>query len=250
VKPGLDVLRGSLPGGGAGASAVSRLLLEEVAEGARGESLRLWQPDAALAFSGIDRSRPGFRAAAAAARAHGFEPFMRLAGGHAAVYAPSLLAFAWTRAEANPRSGIEQRFADIAQRVVAALAALGVDARVGEVPGEFCPGGSSVNARGRVKLMGVGQRVVRGAAYVGGVLQVHEAAAVRDVLVEVYAALELEFEPATFGSVESEIGEATLDDVAAALLAQFERDHVLSPASLGPAFMARAGDAAHRYRIG
>ena len=36
-----------------------------------------------------------------------------------------------------------------------------VDARVGEVPGEYCPGSHSVNARGRVKVVGTAQRMVR-----------------------------------------------------------------------------------------
>ena len=52
---------------------------------------------------------------------------------------------------------------------------LGVDARVGEIPGEYCPGAYSVNARGVKKLMGVGQRLVPSAAHVGGVVVVNGA---------------------------------------------------------------------------
>ncbi|MBW2270468.1 MAG: lipoate--protein ligase family protein [Deltaproteobacteria bacterium] len=250
MKAPLSVLRESVAGGPAVDTAVSRLLLDEVASGVRGECLRLWQPDAALAFSAIDRTRPGFPNAAAAARALGFEPFLRLAGGHAAVYAPSLLAFVWTQPAPNARSGIEARFADLARRVVAALVKLGVDARVGEVAGEFCPGDFSVNARGRVKLMGVGQRVVRGAAHVGGVLLVREAAAVRDVLVTVYAALDLDLDPASFGSVEGECGETQLSNVADALLQQFERDRGLAFENLGTDLLQQAHAAADRYRVG
>ncbi len=53
------------------------------------------------------------------------------------------------------------------ERLAGALRGLGVDARVGEVPGEYCPGAYSVNARGRVKLIGTAQRLVRGAALLG-----------------------------------------------------------------------------------
>ena len=250
MTPRLIVHRESVPGGPAVDTAVSRLLLDEVAHGTRSECLRLWRPDAALAFSAIDRTRPGFTEAAALARVRGFEPFLRLAGGHAAAYAPSMLAFAWSRATPDARGGIEARFADISQRVVAALVELGCDARVGEVPGEFCPGHYSVNARGRVKLMGVGQRVVRGAAHVGGVLQVCDAPAVRDVLARVYAALDLDLAPASFGSVEGECGERKLGSVGDALLEQFERDHALAFQGLEPELLERARAAADRYRVG
>ena len=70
--------------------------------------------------------------------------------------------------------------------IAAALCDLGVDARVGEVEGEYCPGEYSVNARGALKLMGVGQRIVRGAAHVGGVLVVGRSDRTRRVLEPVY----------------------------------------------------------------
>ena len=54
-----------------------------------------------------------------------------------------------------------------------ALCSLGVDARIGEVAGEYCPGKYSVNARGATKIMGVGQRLARHAAHVGGVIVVN-----------------------------------------------------------------------------
>ena len=40
-----------------------------------------------------------------------------------------------------------------------ALQRLGLDARLGELAGEYCPGEFSVNLAGRSKVMGVGQRV-------------------------------------------------------------------------------------------
>lgn len=249
MKRGLSVFRERVSGGGAVDTAVSRALLDAVAAGERDDCLRLWQPDAALAFSALDRTRPGFVAAAAAARARGFEPFVRLAGGHAAVYAPSLLAFVWTRRVGDARSEIDARFADLAARIVAALTALGVDARVGGVPGEFCPGDYSVNARGRVKLMGVGQRVVRGAAHVGGVIQVQDDARVRDVLTDVYGALGLELDPETFGSVAAECGRDSFDEVGDALLAEFARDHTLSPAKLDTKLCQLAMLASHRHSV-
>jgi lipoate-protein ligase A len=88
------------------------------------------------------------------------------------------------------------------------------------VPGEYCPGEYSVNARGARKLMGVGQRVIRGAAHVGGVIVVRDSNRVRAALEPVYDAMQVDWDPETAGSVEDELGMATREAVVAALLAE------------------------------
>jgi lipoate-protein ligase A len=201
-------------------AAYSRALLELVATGAAPETFRLYQPDDVLAFSSVDAASAGFSKAVAAARAAGFEPALRLAGGRAAVFHRETLAFAWTIPAAESRDGIHARFEQISEIVAAALRRLGVDARIGEVPGEYCPGEYSVNARGARKLMGVGQRVIRGAAHVGGVIVVRDSDRVSKALGPVYDAMQLEWDPETAGSVEDELGVATRDEVAAALLVE------------------------------
>ncbi|MCX5740492.1 MAG: lipoate--protein ligase family protein [Proteobacteria bacterium] len=201
-------------------AAYSRALLELVATGAAPETFRLYQPDDVLAFSSVDAASAGFAAAVAAARAAGFEPALRLAGGRAAVFHRETLAFAWTIPAAESRDGIHARFGQISEIVAAALRRLGVDARIGEVPGEYCPGEYSVNARGARKLMGVGQRVIRGAAHVGGVIVVRDSDRVSKALGPVYDAMQLEWDPETAGSVEDELGVATRAEVAAALLVE------------------------------
>jgi len=96
------------------------------------------------------------------------------------------------------------RFEATAELMAAALARLGVDARVGEVPREYCPGAYSVNAGGRRKLVGVGQRVIARAAHVGGVIIVAQSERVRAVLEPVYRALGLDWDPATAGAATSD----------------------------------------------
>jgi hypothetical protein len=68
--------------------------------------------------------------------------------------------------------------------------------------------------------MGVGQRVIRGAAHVGGVIVVRDSDRVSKALGPVYDAMQLEWDPETAGSVEDELGVATRDEVAAALLVE------------------------------
>jgi lipoate-protein ligase A len=228
--------------------AVSRALLERVARGEHPACLRLYRPDDLVAFSGSDRTRPGFPAAVAAARSAGFDAALRLAGGAAAVFQRESIAFAWCLPERDARRGIHARFEQVAGWVTSALQKLGVDARVGEVEGEYCPGEYSVNAGGKRKLMGVGQRIVSGAAHVGGVLVVGDGARVRAALVPVYAALGIPWRPETAGAVADVLPGVGWDAVRDALAAEISRAHPLEPAALDPALVAEARALAPRYR--
>jgi len=237
------------PGRPAFDTAYSRALLDLVAAGAAPETFRLYQPDDVLAFSSVDAASAGFAEAVAAARAVGFASVLRLAGGRAAVFHRETLAFAWTIPAPESRDGIHARFEQISAVVAAALRRLGVDARIGEVPGEYCPGAYSVNARGVRKLMGVGQRVIRGAAHVGGVIVVRDSNRVRAVLQPVYAAMRVTWDPSTTGSVEDERGDATRDEVAAALLAELRSRFAIEARGGFPLEAALAGATALEARF-
>jgi lipoate-protein ligase A len=248
----LHLLRDAVPGRPALDAALSRALLEQVATGAAPETFRLYRPDDVLAFSGIDAASPGFRDACVAARAQGFAPVLRLAGGRAAVFTPETLAFAWAVRAPELRAGIAERFEELASLIARALARLGIDARVGEVPGEYCPGAHSVNARGRRKLVGVGQRVIRGAAHVGGVIVVGGSERLRAVLVPVYGALGLRFDPDTAGSISDEVSRGVGSrEVAEALLAELRAWRMVEdpPPSLWETALAQAATHEARFRI-
>jgi lipoate-protein ligase A len=182
-------------------TAVSHALLRRVAAGAQPESLRLYTPENVLLFSSLDARRPGFPRAVELARTMGFEAVIRLAGGHAAAFLSESLAFAWARPDPDAHLHIRARFEHLAEWIRASLRRLGLDARIGPLPGEYCPGEFSVNLAGRVKVMGVGQRVIRGGAHVGGVLTLAQTEALRAVLIPIYEALEIEFRPETAGGV-------------------------------------------------
>jgi lipoate-protein ligase A len=229
---------------------VSRALLRDVAQGRAPETLRLYRPDDVVAFSTTDLRRADFPGAVRAARAARFEAALRLAGGSAAVFHRETLAFAWCTPETDSREGIRRRFEHAASWISRALGSLGVDARIGAVAREYCPGDYSVNAGGRLKLMGVGQRVVRGAAHVGGVLVVKGSDRVRSVLTPVYAALDLDYDPDTTGSVEDAIGDIGLDAVRDALLAELARDRELVEGPLPADTIAGAATFEGSHRIG
>jgi len=160
-------------------------------------SVRVCRPEPTVGFGRLDVRLPGYPAAVEAARAHGFAPEVREPGGHAAAYHRGSLLV-----EVTGRGGIEgvrRRFEHVSAWIVGALRGLGVDARVGEVPGEYCAGRWSVNLGGRVKLAGLAQRVARGGWTVGAAIVCEDVEPVRAVLVDVYAALGLPFDPATVG---------------------------------------------------
>src|SRR3954453_18516791 len=199
--PPLHLLTESFPDAPALDAAVSRALLERVASGELPETLRLARPARMVAFGKQDALAAGYEEAARAARELGFEAILRLAGGRAAVFHEHTLELAHALPGEDVRSGVHDRFREAADRIAAALRGLGVDARVGEVPGEYCPGGYSINAGGRSKLAGVGQRLIRGGAHLGAVVVAAGAERVREPLVPVYEALGLEWDPASAGSV-------------------------------------------------
>jgi octanoyl-[GcvH]:protein N-octanoyltransferase len=201
--------------------AVAHALVERVNEGAFDRVVRVYRPAPTVAFGRLDRLRPGFADAVAAARAHGFEPVLRAPGGHAVAYDEGCLGIDELLGEPDPIAGMEGRFAASGERLAAALRSLGVDARVGPVPREFCPGEFTVNARGAVKLVGTAQRVLRHASLLAASVAVSGADRLRAVLVDVYAALELDWDPATVGAVGDE-ARASLDDVERAVLAAYE----------------------------
>jgi octanoyl-[GcvH]:protein N-octanoyltransferase len=221
-------------------TAVSRAILTRVAAGELPETTRLTRPGRMVAFGRQDVASSRYLPAVQAARDGGFEAVERLAGGRAAVFHERTLAIAHARPDGDPQSHIYTRFEEWSELIAAALRNLGVDAGVGEVPGEYCPGGYSVHARGRVKLAGIGQKLIKGAGHLGGVLVVGDGAAVRDVLVPVYEALGLPFDPATAGSVEDELPGISLEQVEEALLKELSARYELEQAELDERTLALA----------
>src|SRR3546814_19728516 len=82
---------------------------------------------------------------------------------------------------------MDARFEDFGAMLAGVLRDFGVDARVGEVPGEYCPGAHSVNAHGTRKLIGTAQRMVKDAWLLSSIVQYDDAATLQPLLGDVYA---------------------------------------------------------------
>ncbi len=223
-------------------TAVSHALLRRAATGTVGQTLRLHQPGSIVAFGRRDVVSAGYVRAVETSRSAGYEAIERLAGGRAAVFHSGTIAFSWTIPSAKPREMITERFERLTATLVAAFRSLGADARIGEVPGEYCPGAYSINVSGRHKVMGTGQRIIGRAAHVGGVIVVNGGDRIAEVLVPVYEALDLPWDPATSGDLAGAVPGITRDDVMAAIVTEFDRRYGLERGRFDLSTLAMAED--------
>jgi lipoate-protein ligase A len=219
--------------------AISHALLHEVAAGTAGATARVFRPGPTLAFGRVDALAPGLPAAAAAARDHGFVGLVRLGGGRAAAYDGGSVLFELVVPTATVVGGIEARFTAAAAVLVDALTALGLEPEVGELPGEYCPGRFSLHAGG-VKLAGLAQRSIRGAALVSGVVVAEHGPLIRAVLIDVYRALDFAWDAHTAGAADEVQPAVDAARAAQAVVGALALRHALEPAALSPATVADA----------
>ena len=241
-------------------TAISAALMRQVARAEIPPAIRLNRMAPILAFGKLDRLRPGYRRAVTIAREAGYLPVERIAGGRAAVFHEGTISFSHAiRAGGGSYAGTHERFAAMAATIAAAGSALGADARVGEVPGEYCPGEFSVNSGGRIKLAGIGQRVIVGGAHVGAVVVVRGATRINEVLEPVYEALGLEFEPDATGSLAAALGESDephplgetdrlIESAVAALRTELAKTYELREAPLAESTLQLAEQTRDEYR--
>ncbi|MGH3358892.1 MAG: lipoate--protein ligase family protein [Nocardioidaceae bacterium] len=187
--------------------AIAQSLLRQASRGEIGPTVRIYRPLVpTVAFGRADTRRDGIDAAVLACRAAGFTPVTRSPGGRAVAYTRDAVAIDHICPEADPGRRLRRRFVEYGELLAEVLRGLGVEARVGEVPGEYCPGAYSVNARGLVKLIGTAQRVVRDAWLFSAVVIVDGAEQLKPLLRQVYDALDLPFDTASVGSLRDEVG--------------------------------------------
>lgn len=207
--------------------AIAHALLRRASRGESGPVLRVYRPQHRVAaFSRRDTLLPGFPGAVRAVRDAGFAPVIRPQGGRAVAYTEQALVVDHIHPHPGFPTGMDARFATYGALWAEVLGARGVDARVGAVPGEYCPGAFSVNARGQAKLVGTAQRLVRRAWLFSAVAIYDDADVIGQVLTEVYDRLALPFDVASVGAIRKEAPGLSLDALAAAVV------HAYGPVSL------------------
>lgn len=216
-------------------------LLERVRDGKSGPTLRLYRPEPTVAFGQRDIRLPGYEQATASARGLGFDPVVRKAGGRAAAYHQGTLIVDHVEPAGEAMLGHQDRFKVLGSLYAEALKSLGIDAVVGEIPGEYCPGEFSVHGlpgpgsstASPVKLVGTAQRVVSGAWLFASVFVIEDSGPLRAVLEAVYADMGLDFDPTTAGAAEDLVPGTTVEAVELALLRAYaQHTTVIDPQAL------------------
>ncbi len=216
-------------------------LLREVQSGSRGPLLRFYRPDPTLAFGQRDVRLPGFEAASKAAVDNGFAPLVRKAGGRAAAYHRGTLIVDHIEAQSEAVMGHQTRFEIFAKLYADAFRRLGVQAEVGPIPGEYCPGDHSVHGvptvaspiSHPVKLVGTAQRVIAGAWLFSSVFVVEDSAPLRKVLDEVYHAMEVPMDPSTVGAGDDLVSGLDTESFIDALLEEYQQHIPISGLPVG-----------------
>jgi octanoyl-[GcvH]:protein N-octanoyltransferase len=191
-------------------------LLEGVAHGELDAALRIWAPVPALALSRLDELRPGAAAAREVAARAGIETITRMSGGHAVVLGRGSFCVGFVE-RAETFDGTQARYERLVAALLDAFRALGVEAEQGELAGEWCPGAWSIRSGG-VKLAGLAQRAIKGAAWADAVVELAPDPDARATLSAVYEALELPLDPSTLGSLSEVAGRAVRFEELAELL--------------------------------
>lgn len=229
--------------------AASHALLAEIAGGRRPPALRIFRPGPTVAFGRLDALSPGFVRACATARELEFTPVLRSVGGHAAVFDERCVVVEHFTHEEDATSGLQARFERQARLLRDALVSLGVDARIGQLPGEYCAGAHSVNVGRRVKVAGIAQRVVRHGAMTSAVVVAGGGAELRRAIGCIYGALDVGVDPATAGALDEEIPGVTVEAVARELREAYGMKARLEPRDIDAAWLDAARSLAARHRL-
>jgi octanoyl-[GcvH]:protein N-octanoyltransferase len=206
----------ALEGGPAHDVALGPVLLRR-GLGESTEFIRIFTPEATAAFSRRDSKQPGFSVAARAASRLRFQPVVRACGGRLAAYHNGTVVIDHVLREHNAKEGMHQRFQHYSSMHAEVLRGLGLDARVGELPGEYCPGTYSVNAGGRSKIVGSAQRITRDGWLFSSIIQVTGSERIREVLEMTYREMGYPLNSATIGAMEDFVPGVSVAEVREAM---------------------------------
>jgi octanoyl-[GcvH]:protein N-octanoyltransferase len=209
------------------ASGYFRTVFDQVAAEERPATVSITPSTRHVGVTRRDTFRPGFESAVKGANDDGYPVLVRSSGGGATAADTGTFGFSIIRpAQEEMGRGISERYDEAAAFVLGAFSRVGLlDAEVGEVKDEFCPGDHSIRVGGwdgGMKLCGIAQRVTRRATSVGGIVLVEGEKDLARVLTKFYGALGLPFRPGSVGSARRAGNDATVQSFIEAFAAEAE----------------------------
>ena len=231
-----------------------RMVFEQVASGARPMAISITPSARHVGVTRRDTRRPGFEEAVRASNEEGYPVMVRGSGGGATAADEGTFGFSIVRpaVEAEIRRSIHDRYDEAAALVLGAFSRLGLEAEVGEVREEFCPGDHSIRVGDQedgTKLVGIAQRLTRRATSVGGIVLVHGEEELAKVLKKVYRAMDLPFRTGSVGSLRKVGVEAGLDEVVEAFAVEAEARYGAKRTTVDAQTMKSARGTGEQYRI-
>jgi octanoyl-[GcvH]:protein N-octanoyltransferase len=180
--------------------------------------LHVRRPRPTAAFSPQDTTNRHYLRATEQARARGFVPVERGTGGRLTMFDENALGITIVAPQAAPQGRTMERFVILSSAIADGLKSLGIDARVGELPNEYCPGRFSINADGRIKLVGVAQRMNQRCVQMGAVISVIRSDSACAGIAEAYDTMGLTFNPDTYGAISELLPSVSYADVRTAIM--------------------------------
>ena len=200
----------------------SMTLLRQVSDRPEGAPvLRIYRPQPTVAFSRRESLMVGFSQAVDVAQSHGFFPIIRPTGGRAVAYDRASLVLDLVTHDGPLRKDNDHHFRQIGELFVGVMREIGLDARLGPVEGEYCPGSYSINSRGEVKIVGTSQRVSNRARLLSASIPVEDSTRAKNVLIACNQALAFDWNPDTFASLSDEVPGLELSHVESLLRERF-----------------------------
>jgi octanoyl-[GcvH]:protein N-octanoyltransferase len=202
-----------------------RVNFEQVAAGVRPPTVSITHSTRHVGVTRRDTFRPGFADAVRASREEGYPVLVRSSGGGATAAHYGTFGFSIIRptTDGEPRRTIRDRYDEAAALVLGAFSRLDIQAEIGEVRDEFCPGDYSIRVGGweeGAKVVGIAQRITRRATSVGGIVLVEGEEELAHVLERVYTAMRLPFRPESVGSLRRAGGRVGVEEVIDAFAAE------------------------------
>lgn len=180
------------------------------------ETINVYVPEhPVVAFTARDLRSPHIQRAVSVARDLGFAAVVRSPGGRMVAYDGGAVVVDQVTRSHPPTVGLFEAnaaaFADVLHRLS------GLELRVGQLEGEYCPGEFSVNVRGVAKTVGSAQRITSAGSLFSTVVQVSVTERVRAAIERVSAVLDYPLRRSTIAGLADFAPRTTPEGVASAL---------------------------------
>ncbi len=180
--------------------------------------LRFRRPWPTAAFSPQDTTHADYERIKEHVRSSGYEPVERGTGGRLTLFDENALGITIIAPHPAPHQYMLARYNILSGAIADGLKTLGIDARVGELPNEYCPGKFSVNAEGRIKLVGVAQRMNQRCLQMGAIVSVTRSEKACVGIADAYRAVGLNFDSTTYGAIADLLPSLTFAEVKEVLM--------------------------------